>query len=225
MNYQFKKPGSIGNSLHPFVCHLLPLIRLKHTSDIPNVYKKTPLVGYRGFTLIELVITLTIATVLVALAAPGLKNLVSDSRLVSQVNDLTADINVTKNEAIKRNTTGGVCPTVNGTSCASGGNWANGWFVYIVCPTNDSSCASGAIVPIKRHEALTGGITLSVSRTDSGGSLSTADLLTFGGNGILIQPTTTTYTYRFTLCDAPQKKTRIIDVTIVGQSTISTGAC
>lgn len=124
------------------------------------------------------------------------------NRLSSQVNELMADITLYRSEAIKRNTTTGICASTSGTGCTSGGNWASGWIVYYVDP------ATSANTLIKVHEALGGNNTLSATKTDTGsGTTSSADQMAYSKSGIL--PTVTgTYTYSFTLCDSHLHKSR-----------------
>lgn len=119
-----------------------------------------PLVGNRGFTLIELIVTMTIIGILVALAAPGMQSFSSSNRLTTQINDLLADISLARSESIKRNAAAGICVTAaNGTSCVSSGNWANGWLIYY-CSSASTTCPSASKVTIKAREPLTGNNTL-----------------------------------------------------------------
>lgn len=200
----------------PFVGYDIPLV-------IPLVCKKIPSVYNKGFTLVELIIVLTIAGVLATLAAPSIQKFVANSRLTTQVNDLLADISTTRSVAIKRNTDAGICASTTGTSCTVSGNWANGWLVYYVCPATDSTCAAGTKVTVKTHEALTGGNTLAATRTDVSSSvISSVDTVTYSKNGAF---SSQSYTYKFTLCDSKQHQTRVTDITVVGQTSVSSGTC
>ncbi len=58
----------------------------------------------RGFTLIELMVTLTVAAILLAIAVPSFTYLTVSSKLTTTANDLVAALNVARSEAIKRNT-------------------------------------------------------------------------------------------------------------------------
>lgn len=75
----------------------------------------------RGFTIIELLITVAILVILIGLAAPSLSNLVRDQRVKTAVGDVYAALVFARSEAIKRNA------TVNVVSPAS--DWAGGWEV------------------------------------------------------------------------------------------------
>jgi len=83
----------------------------------------------RGFTLIELMVTIGVAGMLTAMAVPAFNNFMLNDRDIGQINSLVASFNYARSEAIKLNHGGiQVCPTVDGTHC-SGTLWANGWIV------------------------------------------------------------------------------------------------
>lgn len=82
-----------------------------------------------GFTLIEMLVTLTIVAILAGLAAPSLKDAVLGYRLSSYADSLVASAQLARSEAIKRNTVVQLCVSASGTSCASSGGWEQGWIV------------------------------------------------------------------------------------------------
>lgn len=62
-----------------------------------------------GFTLMELIITLTIASILAVVAVPSFQSFVLENRLTTQTNDLVADLAFARSEAIKRGRNVTVC--------------------------------------------------------------------------------------------------------------------
>ncbi|MCR4346809.1 MAG: GspH/FimT family pseudopilin [Sulfuricaulis sp.] len=205
MHNRYLKLGKASQNETPSVCRLMPFIGIKNPVVSPLVGQKLPFICNRGFTLVELIIVLTIAGVLMALAAPGMQNFVASNRLTAQVNDLLGDINIARSEAIKRNTSAGICVTaVGGSTCTVAGNWANGWLVYYVDPDTAASVA------IKIHEKFSGNNTLTAP----------TDALVFNKSGFL-----TTAAGDFTLCDSKLGKSRLVQVIITGRPALTEGTC
>ena len=75
-----------------------------------------------GFTLIELVITLAVLAIIVTLALPAFTALINGNRLTAQANELVADLQSARMEAIKRNRPVTLCPSADNVTC-SGGDW------------------------------------------------------------------------------------------------------
>ena len=73
----------------------------------------------KGFTLIELMVTIAIASLLLSVGFPAMSGFLSDKKLTGQANDLIAAIRATRGVAIKRRT------TIDLEQKA--GSWANGW--------------------------------------------------------------------------------------------------
>lgn len=89
----------------------------------------------QGLTLIELMVTLSIAGILAAIAAPSLQSFVSRNAMRSLANDFTLSIQRTRTEAINRNECIVVCKSSNAGEArpvcdTANANWAVGWAVY-----------------------------------------------------------------------------------------------
>ena len=78
----------------------------------------------QGFTLIELMATLTVAAVLMMVAVPSVMSFKRNSELTSATNTLLASINTARGEAMKRGSNAIMAPT-NGT------DWTGGWIVFV----------------------------------------------------------------------------------------------
>jgi type IV fimbrial biogenesis protein FimT len=90
-----------------------------------------------GFTLLELMITLTVAAILTAAAVPSFRTYVLNSRRDSLADSLVASLNYARNQALNLDQDTSLCAGVSGTACASSA-WANGW-VVVTAPASAST--------------------------------------------------------------------------------------
>lgn len=78
-----------------------------------------------GFTLIELMITLVVVIILVAIAAPSFNSMIRDSRAATQANNLLSSLQVARSEAINR----GVRVSMRRLSDTPS-VWEDGWRIF-----------------------------------------------------------------------------------------------
>jgi type IV fimbrial biogenesis protein FimT len=82
-----------------------------------------------GFTLIELMVALTVAAILVGLAIPSFREFSGNSRTVATTNSLVGALAVARSEALRRSTSVSICPSTDMQTC-NGGDWTQGWIVF-----------------------------------------------------------------------------------------------
>lgn len=105
--------------------------------------------GDKGFTLIELMITLAVAAVLLSLAAPSFRQFLINTQLEGGVSKLVGSINLARTAAVTRNQTVSMV--------RSGADWAEGWCVAEGTPAD----CSGTV--LRRMEGMDGAIGLSTT--------------------------------------------------------------
>lgn len=120
-----------------------------------------------GFTVLELMIAVSIGAILAVVAAPSLVDYANGNRLRAMSLRLQADLNFARLEAIKRNARVLVCAkTAGADTCSAANNWQNGW---VVCydANSDDVCDATAVTdpnPLK----VTGALPATLQLTGSG---------------------------------------------------------
>jgi type IV fimbrial biogenesis protein FimT len=94
----------------------MPAIARKSTARLAR-----PPRSARGFTLVDLVVALSIAAILVSLAAPSFSSFIASQRASTAAVDLYVALATARSEATKRNT--------NVTLAPGSGGWKNGWVI------------------------------------------------------------------------------------------------
>jgi prepilin-type N-terminal cleavage/methylation domain-containing protein len=99
---------------------------------------------HAGLTLIELMVTLVMAVVLLAVGLPAFRGLESGNRASVQTNGLVTALNLARSEAIARGVPVAVCGRASPTSldaCGTDGDaWRNGWLVFTDAVPNAGDC-------------------------------------------------------------------------------------
>ncbi len=83
----------------------------------------------RGFTLIEMMLVISILAILAMVAVPSFREASLGNKLAAVSNNLLASVQLARSEAIKRNRAIRLCASANGTTCAGAGGWHQGWIV------------------------------------------------------------------------------------------------
>ena len=173
---------------------------------------------HKGFTVVELLITIVVVSILLATGVPSILQMVKNNRVTMQANKLVTSVQLGRNEAVKRGTRTTVC-AANTTldDCAGSNNWANGWIVFSNLD-NDSTADTGTGACLETEDCI--------MRTSEGINNST---LTGSDNAIHFLPTGLTdngpVTFTLTANDCEKEQERSIIVTLQGHTTIASQAC
>lgn len=114
----------------------------------------------RGFTLLELLVTIAIAAILLAVAAPSFTGIIRGNALSSARDGLYSALQYARSEALTRNVAVAVCAAAdeNLNACSDDEDaWANGWLVFIDSSTGNGATIAAANTDILRvHEGSNG---------------------------------------------------------------------
>jgi type IV fimbrial biogenesis protein FimT len=128
----------------------------------------------RGFTLLELMVTLFIVSIVVAAAVPSFKSMAVRNRLVTYTNDFIATVNLARSEAVRRAAPVTICHSDDGTTCS--GSWNDGWITFADADGNGVADDPEDEPVIRVHERLSSKYTLNPDPAF-------ANRLTFGAEG------------------------------------------
>jgi len=125
----------------------------------------------RGFTAIELMVTIGIAAILAALAAPSFTGLMERWRVRQALEGLESTLLYARSEAIKRNGNVIIRKLPNGTNgCTSAGptdEWGCGWQV-LSCTSVSPSGTCASPTTLQRVDAP---VKLDITRADGGANI------------------------------------------------------
>ena len=113
-----------------------------------------------GFTLLELVITVALISIVMAIAIPSMTTFTQNDRLTTNINALIGHLAYARSEAVKRSQQVSICVSNDTTSCTAG-NWQDGWIVYIDADASNTFTAGEEV--LRAQQALDGSNTLTTA--------------------------------------------------------------
>jgi len=123
-----------------------------------------------GYTMVELMTVLSIASILLAIGVPSFGALIRNQKMTTTANDFFTAINLARSEAIQRGTRVDLVPAGDGT------DWTRGWVVLIDRNGNQKADAGEQIISF--HGPAPKGMAIKAAFTDS-----KAQYLAYNGSG------------------------------------------
>ncbi|MFL0804604.1 MAG: GspH/FimT family pseudopilin [Agarilytica sp.] len=124
--------------------------------------------GSAGYTLVELILTVTIAAILLAIATPNFRDYLLQRKISSELRNLKLDLAQARSDAITRNTYVGICSSDDAAGCMGGADWSEGWILFEDngegAGTPRDGVRNGSETIIKVHQA--GDIDVSITAFD-----------------------------------------------------------
>lgn len=94
-----------------------------------------------GFTLIELIVTLVVAAIIVAVGIPGMSNLMANNRATAHTDSLITALSFARSESVKRGISVSVCAksaAADGSAtCGGASDWSSGWMARLDAGSNE----------------------------------------------------------------------------------------
>jgi len=148
----------------------------------------------RGFTLVELMVTVAVIAIVGAIAAPSFRNLTLGSRLTGAANELVATLQTARMAAVSQRATVEVCPSGSGSVC---GGLGTRWVAVAV--------KNGSRTLIREVSLAQG-----ISVASSPNLTSASNKFTFTPNGFSMVGTNTSGT--ISVCVGPLPSQNAVDV-------------
>lgn len=170
-----------------------------------------------GFTLIELMVTIAILGVLLAIGLPSFQGSLRSNRVSTTTNELMASFALARTEAIRSARGSGLCTSTDGAAC--GGTWDDGWLVWI---DNDANGTPGGandrvVRYIQGHDKLV------MTATAAGGG--DPLVILFDNRGRVDDNNTRQVVLQPDICPTGMDLSRDVDLNATGQVRITRKVC
>ncbi len=109
-----------------------------------------------GYSLYELLVTLTIASALIVIGVPALSGSVARSRQAVEINALFHAVHLARKESIVRRRSVSLCPSFDGLTCQPGRDWSGGWILFVNEDADQPPMLDDGEIVLDRHQPTEG---------------------------------------------------------------------
>jgi type IV fimbrial biogenesis protein FimT len=178
----------------------------------------------RGFTLVELMITIFVAFILLALALPSFRAVIMSNHVTESTNSLLTDLNLARSEAVHRGT---LVALINNNGVSSS-DWSGGWKVVVDSVfKNDGTFIDASDATLRVNSGVDTSSNYSVkskvTALSSGTGITPTDgevIFTAQGNMV---PNATSFDFNICRPDSNPAKSKRITIVTSGMITTTTG--
>ncbi len=103
----------------------------------------------KAFTLIELMVSLTVLGISIALAVPGFNSMIINNRSATLGEEFASVINYARSESVKRGIRISLCATKDGLTCGAGDSWTDGYMAFADGAATDKAATPTVGVVLK----------------------------------------------------------------------------
>jgi type IV fimbrial biogenesis protein FimT len=169
----------------------------------------------RGYTAIELLFTVAIAALVLALAVPNFRNFVLNNRAAEEANALIGALAMARSEAVTRGIPVSVCSSTDNVSCADDPDWSTGWIVFTDANAPLGSVDAGAQpdTVLRALPPLRDGSVLAAD----------ANFVSYGANGFLT--TAAGVDFDLEIAECTGNHNRAISINLQGRAAVAYAAC
>lgn len=114
--------------------------------------------SYRGFTQVELMVSLAIAAIILTIGIPSFTTMIRNNQMTANVNEFLTTLNYVRTEAIKRGRPVSLCTSTDSTSCTNS-NWNAGYVSFV--DTNKNGMLDAGEERIRAKDTLGNVLTIS----------------------------------------------------------------